>query len=69
MLVAEDQHGQALMIGVERLDRHLARTRKRQTLDIEAGGLRGGAGEQPFYRRACGSRHVKRRAPCLRTGP
>jgi hypothetical protein len=43
------------MVRVERLDRHLARTRKRQTLDVEARGLRGVAGKQSLDRRAMGA--------------
>jgi hypothetical protein len=52
MFITEDQHRQTLMIRVERLYRHLARTRKRQALNIEARGFRWVACKQPFNRRA-----------------
>ena len=50
MLVSKNQDRQALVIRIERSDDRLARARKRQTMDIEARGLRRIAGQQALDR-------------------
>src|SRR5471032_2922149 len=48
MLVSENQHGQALVVLIERSDDCLTRARKRQSMNIKATGLRRIARKQTF---------------------
>ncbi|KGD13226.1 hypothetical protein DO70_3259 [Burkholderia pseudomallei] len=54
-IVAEDQHGQPLVIGVERGDRRFARPRERQPANVETRLLRRIAREQALDRHAAGT--------------